>query len=238
MKSRSIFCILHFLCFWSSVSHAEYVYRADSRPYSVIQKSKGFLPKGLPNFGLVAPDLSLWNHVNGDKGTHFSKDTDGYVSTTADPDLAEFWINNYLNGTGYIYRIHTTPNMIDCEATLGHHNPFSYEQEFAALGGIKDNQIVGWTPVVEDEVGIEKLNPFYKSEIYSNMGHGGAQPSLAAFPPDHTAWDEEPWARFRRCSRLPGRSGLSAGQSCFLVQSNRQAGEKYMDYVKAVCPHC
>ncbi|KAF9875059.1 cholera a subunit [Colletotrichum karsti] len=221
---------------WSLLCNAVDLYRADSRPYTTIQASKGFLPKGQSTFGVATPDTSLWNHVNG-ASNGFSKDEDGYVSTTSDPALAERWVTQFLNGNGYIYRIHSAPNMIDCPGTLGKYNPYPEEAEFAALGGIKDNQIIGWTPVRNGVKGKEELNPFYSKAIYGNMGTGGIQPKLAAFPAGHPAWKEAPWAEFSSCSKRRARD-LFRRQSCGGLKSNQEYAAEYLEYVQAVCPDC
>ncbi|OHE94761.1 cholera enterotoxin subunit A2 [Colletotrichum orchidophilum] len=109
------------IALWAFLFYGLDLYRADSRPYSDIQISKGFLPKGQSTFGVATADTSLWIHVKG-ASNGFSKDKDGYVSTNSDRNLAESWINLFLHGNGY-------------------------EAEFAALGGIKGSQTIGWAPV-------------------------------------------------------------------------------------------
>ncbi|KAF4821977.1 Heat-labile enterotoxin IIA, A chain [Colletotrichum siamense] len=221
---------------WSILGSAVDLYRADSRAFSTIQASQGFLAKGQSNIGVVSPDTSLWNHVNGaDNG--FSKDEDGYVSTTSDRNLARTWVRQFLGNNGYIYRIHSAPNMIDCQATLGKYNPYPQEKEFAALGGIKDNQIIGWTQIKNGVEGKEQLNPFYRSNIYGNMGTGGSQPKLAAFPPNHAAWSEAPWSEFATCTRRRSARDLFK-RACSPAKSNVEYANEHLEYVNAVCPDC
>ncbi|WQF79242.1 Putative heat-labile enterotoxin, A chain [Colletotrichum destructivum] len=226
-----LFSLLSLLC------QALDLYRADSRSYAQIQASKGMLPKGQSTFGVAAPDTSLWNHVNGD-AQGFSKTNDGYVSTTTDRNLAVSWIRGMLGGNGYVYRIHSAPNMIDCEGTLGRHYRFPQEKEFAALGGIKDNQIIGWTRYTNNSPGREELNPFYQSNVYGNMGTGGAQPKLAAFPRGHVAWSESPWSQFSTCAKNPRGISVEKRQSCSPAKSNQEYAAEYLEYVEAVCPAC
>ncbi|KAF6823945.1 cholera a subunit [Colletotrichum musicola] len=222
---------------WSLLCQALDLYRADSRPYSTIQASKGFLPKGQSTFGVATPDTSLWNHVNG-ASNGFSKDEDGYVSTTTDINLARTWVRQFLGGNGFIYRIHSAPNMIDCQATLGKYNPYPQEKEFAALGGIKDNQIIGWIPVRNNVAAAEQKNPFYQANIYGNMGTGGAQPKLAAFPPGHAAWREAPWSQFSSCPRRSARDFFIEKRQCGPAKSNQAFAAEHLDYVDSVCPGC
>ncbi|KXH31960.1 cholera enterotoxin subunit A2 [Colletotrichum simmondsii] len=230
---------LTLIAFWAFLCNGLDLYRADSRNYATIQASKGFLPKGQSTFGVAAPDTSLWNHVKG-APSGASKDEDGYVSTTSDPKLAESWVSRFLGGNGFIYRIHSAPNMIDCQATLQKYNPYPEEAEFAALGGIKDNQIIGWTPVRGGVKGKEELNPFYSRNIYSNMGTGGAQYKLAAFPPNHQAWGEAPWSQFASCTRRRSARDLFQieKRACSASKSNVDYAKEYLEYVEAVCPGC
>ncbi|KAF4928189.1 Cholera enterotoxin subunit A [Colletotrichum viniferum] len=166
---------------WSILSSAVDLYRADSRAFSTIQASQGFLAKGQSNIGVVSPDTSLWNHVNGaDNG--FSKDEDGYVSTTSDRNLARTWVRQFLDNNGYIYRIHSAGN------------------------------------------------------IYGNMGTGGSQPKLAAFPPNHAAWSEAPWSESATCTRRSARDLFK--RACSPAKSNVEYANEHLEYVNALCPDC
>ncbi|KAJ0162096.1 Heat-labile enterotoxin IIB, A chain [Colletotrichum tanaceti] len=222
---------------WSLLCQAVDLYRADSRTPAQIQAAQGFLPRGQSTFGVAAPDTSLWNHVEGD-AQGFSRMDDGYVSTTSDRNLAVNWIRDMLGGNGYVYRIHSAPNMIDCKATLDKYYRFEHEKEFAALGGIKDNQIIGWTRFTNNRAGSEERNPFYQANIYGNMGTGGSQPSLAAFPPGHPAWRESPWNQFSTCRNNPRGISFDKRQSCSPAKSNQAYAADHLEYVEAVCPRC
>ncbi|GKT44955.1 cholera enterotoxin subunit A [Colletotrichum spaethianum] len=235
-KQHPLVIRLFLASLWAFLCHAIDVYSADSRPFSTIQASRGMLPKGLSTVGVVSADISLWNHVHGGSD-NFSKDEDGYVSTTSDSNLAANWVKWHFGGNGYIYRIHSAPNMIDCQVTLGKYNPYNDEKEFAALGGIKINQIIGWTPVRNNFKGKEKLNPLYRAATYSNMGNGGAQPQLAAFPPDHEAWAEAPWSQYSTCRRS-AREFFMKKRACSPAKSNQAFATEYLEYVNAICPAC
>ncbi|KAL0938089.1 Cholera enterotoxin subunit A2 [Colletotrichum truncatum] len=240
LRQQPLVLGLFIVSLWSFLCYGIDLYRADSRSPAAIESAGGFLPKGLSTVGAVSADISLWNHVHG-APSGASKDNDGYVSTTSDPGLAARWVTNFLRGNGYIYRIHAAPNMIDCEATLGRFNPYPDEKEFAAIGGIKNAQIIGWTPVKNGVKGKEQLNPFFSSHIYSQMGNAGAQYKLAAFPAGHQAWSEDPWKAYSSCNAHPKRSARDLGlkrAGCGPAKSNQAYAHDYLGFVKAVCSEC
>lgn len=79
-----------------------------------------------------------------------------------------------LNGKGYIYKIAVAPNLIDCEGTLGkYYDLWKPEKEFAALGGIKFDQIVSWTPFPNGQKGNEEANKSYNTKKYKGLSVGG-----------------------------------------------------------------
>ncbi|KAJ3957227.1 hypothetical protein N0V92_006220 [Colletotrichum tropicale] len=153
-----------------------YVYRGDSRSPAEIQKAGGFLPKGQIAFGAIAPDTRLLNHakavVDGS-----ARDDYGYVFTSSSLDVAERFIT--MRTAGYVYKIHVAANMIDSTGTLGKHNPLDDEREYAALGGIKFEQIVSWKAYENGKSGEEELNKEFNEKVYSAAVAGGVQFQLA-----------------------------------------------------------
>ncbi|KAI8271283.1 Heat-labile enterotoxin IIA, A chain [Colletotrichum sp. SAR11_239] len=171
-----------------------YVYRGDSRSPVEIQEAGGFLPKGQSAFGAIAPDISLFNHAKAALDGS-SRDDYGYVFTSASLDIAERFIN--MRPEGYIYKIHVTANIIDSMGTLGKHNPLDDEREYAALGGIKFEQIVSWRAYENGKSGEEELNKEFNEKVYSATVTGGVQFQLAGF-----------LENTRCCEEQPGKSGL------------------------------
>lgn len=231
---------LLFASLWSFLCNGLETYRADSRTPDAIKSTKGFLPKGQSTIGAAAADTSLWNHVNG-ATTGFSKDADGYVSTSTSKSLAQTWVKTYLKGNGYVYVIHEAPNMIDCQATLGKYNPYPEEKELAAIGGIKWEQVVGWYKYTNRKPTLLMTpNPAYLESRYRKLKRSGAVPKLAAFPKDHDAWREDPWKPFAKCSN-PKRSPRDfrrQTQSCVGKQSNQKFALDVMNTYRANCPQC
>jgi len=225
-NSFSLFILLTSL--WALLSSAADVFRADSRAPSAI-KDTGFLAKGLTTAGTVAPDISLWNHVNG-AASGFSRSDDGYVSTTTDEALATSWVSSMLRGSGYVYRIHVAPNMIDCQATLKQYNPYPQEKEYAALGGIKYQQIVGWTKITSGVKGKEEKNPSYNKSQFKRSTSSGPQYQLAAFPAGHPAWALSPWKDYATCSnpKIRAARAVLGRATCRPKQTNAQAAQDYV----------
>ncbi|ATO57321.1 enterotoxin A family protein [Bartonella sp. 1-1C] len=197
------------------------VYRAAMDTPKDLKAAGGFFPRGMdrtrPN--QPPPDISLWNHVNG-TGTGMARHDSGYVSTTVNRNLAIRWVSSYLNHNGYVYHIHTTPNFIDVNGTLGRYSPHSPEQEMAALGVIHWTQIIGWERVSGGTVGRFVRNPDYRERIYSGFSSGGTQPQLAGFPDNHQAWGQEPWSSYANCELkstcTPKNSAQKFGEEWFL----------------------
>ncbi|KAK1597114.1 cholera enterotoxin subunit A2 [Colletotrichum navitas] len=200
-------------------SDPKFVWRGAGRSPQEIKAAGGFVPKGLTAVGEVAPSISLWNHVDipeeydeeGNRiGLGSTRDDDGYTSFTSSFLLAlghAFFSRQ--QETTWIYRVKTTPNMIDVTKTLGKYNVYFEEDEYAALGGVKWDQIVSWRKI--DRSNLQSFswllpikNPDYNEIRYSGFRTGGAQYGLAGFPPNHKAWWEDPWKQFRPCSAEQG----------------------------------
>ncbi|KAK1984501.1 cholera enterotoxin subunit A2 [Colletotrichum cereale] len=197
----------------------KFVYRGAGRSPQEIKAANGFLPKGLTTVGVVAPDISLYNHVdvpeeldeNGNRiGLGSTADNDGYVSLTKSFLLAVgYAFYSRRQDTRWVSKIKSTPNMIDVARTLGQYNLYAEEAEFAALGGVKWDQIVAWYKVEGHNLysfsWLKQINnEDYNATRYSGFRPGGAQYGLAGFPPDHEAWNKEPWTRFKPCSAESG----------------------------------
>lgn len=232
---QSFFVGLLLVTVWSLLCSAN-VFRADSRSPDVIRKDGGFKTRGQTTVGVKTQDISLWNHVKGAENG-FSKMNDGYVSTTTDIALADSWVRKNFRGTGWIYRIKAAPNMIDCQATLGEYNPFPNEKEYAAIGGIKYEQIIGWIPMTGGVKKTEVKNGKYNSARYGKLKGAGAQPSLAAFPDGHAAWNQSPWNAFGTCSKpkTPAARDIVQRQSCKPSQTNAQYADQYITRMNSQC---
>lgn len=219
-----------FLSLWASLSGAvDIVYRADSRAPSDIKKAGGFLAKGVSKVGAVAPDTSLWNHVNGDPSSGASKANDGYVSTSTDLQLATSWVGGLPGHKGYVYHIHVAPNMIDCHEILKQYNPFPEEKEYAALGSIPYNQIIGWSKVTNGKADKMEKNKAYNQNLYKRSTPATGQYQLAAFPPGHRAWSESPWKAYATCSnpKIRAARGLVGRATCKPKKSNVEYAQEY-----------
>lgn len=196
-----------------------YVYRGDTRSPEEIRKAGGFLAKGLRTWGPngfrrqnqedvspTDPDISLFNHVRGE-GIQ-SRDNDGYVSTYTDITVAQRFVARNEALGGYIYKIRVAENMIDCAGTLGRYCNY-LESEYAALGGIKFEQVVAWKKYKAGkslDLIKEVPNPKFDKKKFDkkDVVAGGIQYQLAGFPAGHPAWKEAPWKS--HCKRAIGKS--------------------------------
>ncbi|OBR08067.1 Cholera enterotoxin subunit A2 [Colletotrichum higginsianum IMI 349063] len=158
---QNLFALFYLASLWFFLGEAaslqagpKFVWRGAGRAPQDVKAAGGFLPKGLTAVGEVAPEISLWKHVDvpeefdedGNRvGLGSTEDDDGYTSFTSSFFLAlGYAFYSRQQDTTWIYRVKTTPNMIDVAKTLGKHNIYSEEDEYAALGGVKWDQIVSW----------------------------------------------------------------------------------------------
>ena len=178
----------------------EMVYRADMGRPDEIKRAGGFYPRGMdgsrPN--QPPPNINLFDHTNG-AATGMARHDSGYVSTSRSRGLAISWINDHLNHNAYIYHIRATPNMVDVNEILQGYSPHPMELEFAALGIIRWDQVIGWERVVSGTVHQFQRNRDYRERLYTNLRASDRQYQLAGFPPEHQAWGVEPWRDFANC---------------------------------------
>ncbi|EXU94471.1 heat-labile enterotoxin alpha chain [Metarhizium robertsii] len=120
------------------------VYRGDQIPPEQYKKDGGIPPEFTGD--MTERSYSLWWH---NLGTDNYPDRDfqsAYAATSTEFAVAvSFAIKDNPNEAGWIYRIHATPNMID----LAHSDfrPIYLEREFAAVGGIRWDQVEAWLEV-------------------------------------------------------------------------------------------
>lgn len=221
------------------------VYRAALQGPDEVLADGGFLPRGMDGTRPHQPpvNISLYNHVGG-TGTGMSRHDSGYVSTTRSRDFALRFVQHRLGGTGWVYAIHVTPNMINAAETLGTFYPHPEERELAALGGIRADQIIGWTRITAGVQGREVRHSGFNYRRYAGMTDGGDAPQLAGFPNNHPAWRNPPWVEFAPPCVAPQRSARSADaaedeDSCAPDSVDQQPALDYMDSVSMsfCCSH-
>ncbi|MBE3211146.1 heat-labile enterotoxin subunit alpha [Enterobacter cloacae complex sp. P32C] len=224
MKLFLLIITIHFVSFSTFAETPKVVYRSVLESPDDIRRTGGFLPRGADGTRPFQPppNISLFNHTNGSQ-TGLARFDSGYVSTTTSLNLAHLWVNQNLGGIGYIYHIHPTGNFIDVNATLRQFSPHSGELEYAALGTIRWNQIIGWQRVhygvIEDFV----RNRDYNENLYAHAHAGEEQPQLAGFPYGHVAWTLEPWRNFAHCSNTL----FNSTEQCEPVERSEVLGSAY-----------
>ncbi|GGE88605.1 Heat-labile enterotoxin alpha chain [Chishuiella changwenlii] len=182
----------------------------------------------------ILPDISLLNHVRG-SSTGNTQDNSGYVATTEIITDAINRIANRYGGNGYIYAIRPSANFIDVDGTLLHYNPYPQEREWAALGRIQFQQIIGWHRIDFGRMGPFERNPEYDAR-FDLTNAGGVQPQLAGFPEGDPAWCQFPWNAFS----IGGggswrRSHMNQNKSndqCSPQRTNQQYAEEYYNLYK------
>ncbi|PHH67544.1 putative enterotoxin [Ophiocordyceps australis] len=116
----------------------QYVFRGDQRPPHEIMEVKGFWPIGPAD---QDRSFSIGAHTYGDKYYDFAGSM--FTSTTSSFGVSVI----FTGGSGWVYLIHGSNNMISVEQVLAEHTPDMDEQEYAALGGVHFDQVVGWWQV-------------------------------------------------------------------------------------------
>ncbi|PHH66529.1 putative enterotoxin [Ophiocordyceps australis] len=87
-------------------------------------------------------------HVDGNK--YYDFEGSMFTSTTSSFGISLI----FTKGSGYVYLIHGSNNMINVQQVLAEHTPEPEEEEYAALGGVHFDQVVGWWQVdMNDEKG-------------------------------------------------------------------------------------
>ena len=201
------------------------VYRADLLPPDDLRRQRAFLPRGEDGTRPFQPppNLSLYNHTQG-AVTGTSRYDSGYVSTTTSYDFARRFVQTTLGGSGHIYTLHVTPNFIDVNSTLRQFYTHTDEAEFAALGRIHYIQTMGWVEVIG---GVEQpyvSNPDYEARWFDDATAGGFQPQLAGFPPNHVAWNMQPWVLYSDCL---GTMSSDASEQCHPMENNTDFASDY-----------
>lgn len=203
------------------------VYRADMTSPDDARLAGGLLSRGMdgsrPN--QPAPDTSLYNHANG-IGAGTSHNSSGYVGTSETLGFARQWVNDHLNHNGYVYYIASSANFISVNGVLRNYSPHQWENEYAALGMIQFNQILGWRRSTS-EIGPFIHNPAYNPTLYNRPTHpaqvnGLEDPifRLAGFPADSPAWGERPWVNFATCEHR---------SSCSPKENSQHVAEDYLN---------
>lgn len=117
----------------------------------------------------------------------------------------------------WVYWIRSTPNFIDVRETLGVYAVDLFNQEFAALGGFRWEQVLGWIELQTSTAMQDQLKDYGRSaaiklerfiqtkEFFHNADYNptydrgktsGAVPQLAGFPEGHLAWERFPWHQY------------------------------------------
>ncbi|MFJ1213689.1 enterotoxin A family protein, partial [Burkholderia pyrrocinia] len=212
-----------------------------------VRQARGMLPYQMSNFEQLPFSTSLYDHAGAPDVDTSQPDTSrgtnirsGYVSTTTSLERARMFARGLPNGTGYIYAIRPSRNFVDVNESLRDYSADPSNNELAALGGIRLQQVLGWWRVIRGELsGPFQRNSDYDSGRFDNASPGGARPDLAGFPEGHEAWCEQYWSPYaertnntelrkreanglRNCDAKPRKSAYEAASEFY----NRYVLEK------------
>ncbi|ODA83429.1 hypothetical protein RJ55_01943 [Drechmeria coniospora] len=142
------------------------VYRGDLIPPTSYMASGGIPPEFSDKEKVTAKSFSLfWHNIGTDYdgfglGTRDFRSAYAATSSNFSPALA-FAVANNPEDFGWMYRIHATPNMVDL-VNSGFKPLFGSEAEFAALGGIRWDQVEAWLQIPKNVTKASKDGPVFK----------------------------------------------------------------------------
>lgn len=216
--------LLFLMIFTSVAAPPGLVFRAVQDAPEMVKSRGGFTADGADGLrpDQPPPDISLFDHVRGDS-TGFASYNSGYVSTTVNSQSAYKWIINHYNRRGYIYYIKPSGNFININLTLRQFTPYD-TKEYAVLGMIRWQQIIGWRQVVDGYMQSFRRNPDYNKALFKRESIGGGEPQLAGFPQQHEAWSLDPWRKFATCTQhqdvevcVPAHTAQEQGEKFYLA---------------------
>ncbi|KAM3426205.1 hypothetical protein MY4824_010061 [Beauveria thailandica] len=146
------------------------VYRGSASIPETIKERGGFIPR--PR----ADDEPLSNKTFGLRNHHLGGRT-MYTSTSRNVDVAVSFAQSNWQSSAWVYKIHSTPNMIDLNDS-GFQLLFPGEEEFVALGGVRYDQIEAWAPASNGDLNFT-VNPDFASNKYEGLSASPGQPQLA-----------------------------------------------------------
>ncbi|RDA84047.1 putative heat-labile enterotoxi [Ophiocordyceps camponoti-leonardi (nom. inval.)] len=121
---------------------ARVVYRGDERPPWVLRALGGIPTEFVGSVVNASFSLEAHHLVDG-RWRNFRS---AYTTTARRFGSAAIWAADPRLSDGWVYMIHATPNMINVTDS-GFPLTYKAETEFAAMGGIRWDQIMGWTHV-------------------------------------------------------------------------------------------
>ncbi|KJZ74701.1 hypothetical protein HIM_05818 [Hirsutella minnesotensis 3608] len=126
----------------------------------------GLFPNNRNPASLDSDAYRLTYHLD-DAENDFGKNS-AYASASSSIDVATY----FAKKGGWVYTIKTTPNMVPIASSV-YHNKFPWEREYAALGGIKFEQILECAYIPKDSTIEIPEKPDFKSnpveDVSQNM---------------------------------------------------------------------
>ncbi|KAM3432166.1 hypothetical protein MY4824_006715 [Beauveria thailandica] len=116
------------------------VYRGSGISPESIKERGGFIPRTRDDTEPIS------NATFGLRLHHLGKNRTLYTSTTRDLAMGVSFALQNEKKSAWVYRIHSTPNMIDLNDS-GFEIRYKKEEEFSALGGVRYDQIEAWVEV-------------------------------------------------------------------------------------------
>ncbi|KAM3502493.1 hypothetical protein MY10362_004811 [Beauveria mimosiformis] len=181
------------------------VYRGSGSSPDFVKKRGGFVPRPRDESEPVSnTTFGLQSHQIGENRTM-------YTSTTRSVVIGASFALQGLGG-GWVYKIHPTPNMIDL-------NESGFE--FPALGGVRYDQIEGWTKVTENGLFAAGMDGWDLHRLAQMQEPQNPMPALNfTANPDYNA------KKYDGLSASPGQPQL-AGDEANLAKYNEKTLEGY-----------
>lgn len=125
-----------------------------------------------------------------------------YVPTSTSMEAAKNFAKK-PGKTGYLYKIRSSPDMVDVSGSLGGSQYYknAHELEIAGVYDIPWGQVEGWHKIKHNPTtGEYDIGEFVRNSEFAPVKGEGAylsHHSLAGWPEGHVAWENEWWAPFK-----------------------------------------
>ncbi|KAK2592002.1 hypothetical protein QQS21_010305 [Conoideocrella luteorostrata] len=125
-----------------------------------------------------------------------------YVPTSTSREAAKNFAMK-PDKVGYLYKIRSSPDMVDVSGSLGGSQYYknAHELEVAGVYEIPWRQVEGWHTITHDAAGQKYIEgEFVENPEFAPVSGAGtysSEPSLGGWPEGNLAWENERWAPFK-----------------------------------------
>ncbi|KAK2594666.1 hypothetical protein QQS21_007642 [Conoideocrella luteorostrata] len=196
-------------------SSPKVVYRGSSKSPETIKELGGFIPRD--------EGQTITNNTFGLLNHHWGLSRTAYSSTSRSFGVA-LGYSMKEHESGWIYKIHPTPNMIDLNGS-GFKLQYHEEEEFSALGGIRYDQIQAWmrmsSEILMHSLSMDDVRKFREFETFAK-----AYPNSTWT--NNTAYDH----KYDTFASSPGQPQLAGNKDNVAKFGNKTLEQHAIEFMK------